>query len=94
MAALSRAAAVLDIHFGRILGIPIVSDGYVAYRMLPVWQRRWVHLLREAEECSIRNGKSDLSCYCRLLSVYWAVKGRKSARSSECLSLWREPSWR
>ena len=36
VAAPSRAAAVLDIHFGKILGVPVVSDGYVAYDMLPV----------------------------------------------------------
>ena len=55
--------------------------------MLPVRQRCWVHLLREAEEYAIRNGKSDISRYCRLLSVYRAIKGRESADSSECLSL-------
>ena len=89
VAAPSRAAAVPDIHFGRILDVPAVSDGYVAYRMLPVRQRCWVRLLRKAEEYAIRNGKSDLSCYCRLLSVYRAIKARKSACSSECLSLKR-----
>ena len=85
----NRAAAVLDLHFGSILGVPAVSDGYVAYDMLPVRQRCWVHLLREAEECAIRNGKSDISRYCRLLSVCRAVKGRESADSSECLSMER-----
>ena len=86
VAAPGRAAAVLDIHFGSILGVPAVSDGYVAYDMLPVRQRCWVHLLREAEECAVRNGKSDTSRYCRLLSTYRAVKDRESADSSECLS--------
>ena len=89
VAAPSRAAAVLDIHFGSILGVPAVSDGYVVYDMLPVRQRCWVHLLREAEECAIRNGKSDTSRYCRLLSTYRAIKDRESADSSECLSLER-----
>ena len=45
-----------------------------------------MHLLREAEECAIRNGKSNIFCYCRLLSIYRAVKGRESADISECLS--------
>ena len=89
VAAPSRAAAVLEIHFGRILGVPIVSDGYVVYNMLPVRQRCWVHLLREAEECAIKNGGPDISCYCRLLSIYRAIKARKSACSSECPSLER-----
>ena len=89
VAAPSRAAAVLDIHFGSILGVPAVSDGYVVYKMLPVRQRCWVHLLREAEECAIRNGGPDISRYCRLLSLYRAIKGRESADSSECLSLER-----
>ena len=93
VAAPSRAAAVLDIHFGRILGVPVVSDGYIIYDMLPIRQRCWVHLPREAEEYAIRNGKSDISCHCRLLSLYRAVKGRESACSPECLS-WRGPSWR
>ena len=89
VAAPSRAAAVLDIHFNRILYVPAVSDGYVVYNMLPIRQRCWVHLLREAEEYAIRNGGSDISCYCRLLSLYRAIKGRESAGSSECLSLER-----
>ncbi len=89
VAAPSRAAAVLDIHFGKILGVPVVSDGYVAYNVLPIRQRCWVHLLREAEEYAIRNGGSDISCHYRLLSLYRAIKGRKSADSSECLSLER-----
>ena len=89
VAAPSRGAAVLDIHFGKILDVPAVSDGYVVYNMLPVRQRCWVHLLREAEWYAIRNGESDISCYYRLLSLYRAIKGRKSAGSSECLSLER-----
>lgn len=89
VAAPSRAAAVLDIHFGRIPGIPIVSDGHVVYNALPIRQRCWVHLLREAEEWAIKNGGPDISCYYRLLSIYRAIKGRESADSSECLSLER-----
>ena len=49
VAAPSRAAAVLDIYFGRILGVPAVSDGYVAYRILPVRQRCWVHSTSQKE---------------------------------------------
>ena len=86
VAAPSRAAAVLDMHFGRILGVPVVSDGYVVCNMLSIRQRCWVHLLCEAEEYAIRNGKSDISCHCRLLSVYRSIKGRESAGSSECIS--------
>ncbi|MBI1658992.1 MAG: transposase, partial [Thaumarchaeota archaeon] len=89
VAASSRAAAVLDIHFSRILDVPAVSDGYVVYNMLPVRQRCWVHLLREAEECAVRNGGSNTSCYFRLLSIYRAIKGRESADSSECIALER-----
>ena len=87
VAAPNRAAAVLYIHFGKILGVPVVSDGYVVYSILPIRQRCWGHLLREAEEYAIRNGGSDRPCYCRLLSLYLAIKGRESACSSECLSL-------
>ena len=46
VAAPGRAAAVLDIHFGKILGVPVVSDGYIVYNALPIRQRCWVHLLR------------------------------------------------
>ena len=70
MAAPSRGAAILELHFGKILAVPAVSDGYVVYNMLPVRQRCWVHLLREAEERAIRNGGPDISRYCRLLSMY------------------------
>ena len=55
VAAPSRAAAVLDLHFGKLLGIPVVSDGYAVYDILPVRQRRWAHILREAEKLAIRN---------------------------------------
>ena len=80
MAGPSRAAAVLNIHFSRILDVPAVSDGYVVYNMLPVRQRCWVHLLREAEECAVRNGGSDTSYYCRLLSIYRTIKGQGVGR--------------
>ena len=76
VAAPGRAAAVLDIHFGKILGVPVVSDGYIVYNALPVRQRCCVHLLREAEEYAIRNGGSDISYHCRLLYPYRAIKGR------------------
>lgn len=45
--------------------------------------------LRGAEECAVRNGKFGISYHCWLLSVYRAIKGRKSACSSGCLSLER-----
>lgn len=38
---------------------------------------------------TIRNGGPGISCYCLLLSVYRAIKGKESACSSECLSLER-----
>ncbi len=69
------------------VGVPVVSDGYVTYNVLPVRQRCWVHFLREAEECAIRNGGPDISCYCRLLSVYRTIRGRELVCSSECFSL-------
>ena len=87
VAAPSRAAAVLDLHFGGLLGKPSVTDGYVAYGILPVRQRCWVHLLREAEKYAVRNGGDDLSCYRRLLSMYKRIKHRGSASSAECLDL-------
>ena len=87
VAAPSRAAAVLDLHFGGLLGLPAVTDGYAAYGVLPVRQRCWVHLLREAEKYAVKNGGDDLSCYRRLLSMYRRIKNRKSADSTECLDL-------
>ena len=89
VAAPSRGAAVLDLHFGRLLGIPVVSDGYSVYEIFPVRQRCWVHILREAERLAIRNGGNDLSCYRRLLSLYRRIKDRESACSAECLDLER-----
>ena len=89
VAAPSRAAAVLDLHFGKLLGIPVVSDGYAVYDIFPVRQRCWAHILREAEKLAIRNGGNDLSCYRRLLSLYKRIKGRESAGSAECLDLER-----
>ena len=87
VAAPSRAAAVLELHFGGLLGMPAVTDGYAVYGMLPVRQRCWAHILREAEKYAVRNGGDDLSCYRRLLSLYGRIKDRKSADSTECLNL-------
>ena len=87
VAAPSRAAAVLELHFGGLLGMPAVTDGYAAYGILPVRQRCWVHLLREAEKYAVKNGGDDLSCYRRLLSMYRRIKNRESADSAECLDL-------
>ena len=89
VAAPSRAAAVLDLHFGKLPGIPVVSDGYAVHDIFPVRQRCWAHILREAEKMAIRNGGNDLSCYRRLLSLYKRIKGRESAGSAECLDLER-----
>ena len=87
VAAPSRAAAVLDLHFGGLLGMPAVTDGYAAYGAIPVRQRCWVHLLREAEKHAVKNGGDDLSCYRRLLSMYRRIKNRTSADSAERLDL-------
>ena len=57
--------------------------------VFPFFMAATMHLLREAEEYAIRNGGPDTSCYCRLLSVYRAIKAKKSACSSECLFLER-----
>ena len=89
VAAPSRGAAVPDLHFGRLLGIPAVSDGYPVYDVFPVRQRCWAHILREAEKLAIRNGGGDLSCYRRLLSLYGRIKDTESACSAECLDLER-----
>ena len=87
VAAPSRAAAVLDLHFGGLLGMPAVTDGYAAYGVLPVRQRCRARLLREAEKHAVRNGGDDLSCYRRLLSMYGRIKNRESADGAECLNL-------
>ena len=87
VAAPSRAAAVLDLHFRGLLGMPAVTDGYVVYDVLPVRQRCWAHILREAEKYAVRNGGDDLSCYRRLLSMYGRIKDRESADGAECLNL-------
>ena len=89
VAAPSRAAAVLELHFGGLLGMPAVTDGYAVYGMLPVRQRCWAHILREAEKYAVRNGGDDLSCYRRLLSLYGRIKNRESADGAECLDLER-----
>ena len=80
VAAPSRGAAVLDLHFGRLLGIPLVSDGYPVYDIFPVRQRCWVHILREAEKYAARNGGNDLACYRRLLSFYRRSQGHGVCR--------------
>ena len=89
VAAPSRGAAVLDLHFGRLLGIPLVSDGYPVYNIFPVRQRCWVHILREAEKYAARNGGNDLACYRRLLSFYRRIRDMESADCAECLGLER-----
>ena len=89
VAAPSRAAAVLDLHFGRLLGIPVVSDGYAVYDIFPVRQRCWAHILRKAEKYAVRNGGNDLSCYRRLLSLYRRIRDMESAGCAECLDLER-----
>ena len=89
VAAPSRAAAVLDLHFGRLLGIPVVSDEYAVYDIFHVRQMCWVHILREAEKYAVRNGGNDLSCYRRLLSLYKRIKGIESAGCAECMDLER-----
>ena len=102
VAAPSRAAAVLDLHFGKLLGIPVVSDGYAVYDIFPVRQRCWAHILREAEKLAIRNGGNDLSCYRRLLSLYKRIKdkgvcrqrrvpGPGEGRAADSSLLWRGP---
>ena len=89
VAAPSMAAAVLDLHFGKLLGIPVVYGGYAVYDIFSVRQRCWAHILRGAEKLAIRNGRGDLSCYRRLLSMYKRIKERESAGSVECLNLER-----
>ncbi len=63
VAAPSRAAIMLDRHFGRLLGMPVVVDGYTVYNAFPVKQRCWVHILRKAEKHAIKKGGNYLSCY-------------------------------
>ena len=70
-----------------MLDVPAISDWYVVYDMLSVRQRCWVHLLCEAKGCVFRNGGSGTSRYCRLPSVYRAIKGRELADSSEYISM-------
>ncbi len=70
VAAPSRAAIMLDRHFGRLLGMPVVVDGYTVYNAFPVKQRCWVHILRKAEKHAIKKGGNYLSCYRRLLAIY------------------------
>ena len=89
VAAPSRAAIMLDIYFGKLLDVPIVSDGYVVYNAFPVKQRCWVHILRKAEKYAIRKGGVYLSCYRRLLAIYKKIKDMKSASCAECLDLER-----
>ena len=89
VAAPSRAAIILDTYFGKLLDMPIVSDGYVVYNAFPVKQRCWVHILRKAEKYAIRKGGNYLSCYRRLLAIYKKIKDMKSASCAECLDLER-----
>ena len=85
----SRGSAVLSLHLGRLLGIPVVTDGYSGYNVFPVRQRCWIHLLREAEKKAIRNGGNDLVQYERLLKMYARIKDRDTADVAECLDLER-----
>ena len=89
VAAPSRAAIILDKYFGKLLGIPVVVDGYTVYNAFPVKQRCWVHILRKAEKFAITKGGNYLSCYLRLLAMYKRIKDRESASCAECLDLER-----
>ena len=89
VAALSRAAIMLDKHFGKLLGMPVVVDGYTVYNAFPVKQRCWVHILCKAEKYAVRKGGNYLSCYRRLLVTYKRVKDRESASCGECRDLER-----
>ena len=89
VAAPSRAAIILDKYFSRLLGMPVVVDGYTVYNVFPVKQRCWVHILRKAEKFAIRKGGNYLSCYLRLLAMYKGIKDRESASCAECLDLER-----
>ena len=89
VAAPSRAAIMLDTYFGKLLDMPIVSDGYVVYNAFPVKQRCWVHILRKAEKYAIKKGDVYLSCYRRLLAIYKKINDMKSASCAECLDLER-----
>ena len=87
VAAPSRAAAVLDVHFGRPYGVPVVIDGYGVYGAFPVKQRCWIHILRKAERLACRHGGIYKSCYRRLLALYRSVKDKESAGCGKCLAL-------
>ena len=89
VAAPSRAAIILDKYFSRLLGMPVVVDGYTVYNAFPIKQRCWVHILRKAEKFAIRKGGNYLSCYLRLLAMYKNIKDRESAGCAECLDLER-----
>ncbi len=79
----TRAAAVLELHFAGLLGIPVVVDGYAGYNVFPIKQRCWVHLLREAEKLAIRNGGNDLLQYERLLKMYHDIKDLDTADAAK-----------
>ena len=81
------AAAVPGPHFGGLLGMPAVTDGYAVYGMLPVRQRRRAHILREAEKHAVRNGGDGLPCCRRLPSTYGRTKYRESAYGAGCPDL-------
>ena len=85
----SRTAIMLDTHFGKLLDMQVVANGYSAYNSFPVKQRRWVHILCKAEKYMVRKGGSYLSCYRRLLAIYKRIKSMESVRCAECLDLER-----
>ena len=79
VAAPSRVAAVLDMHFGRLLGIPAVSDGYATYDIFPVRQRCWMHSNR------IKDPEKPISGFYSLFYLSCLAYGGIQRRTgSEC----------
>ena len=85
--------AVLDMHFSWLLKVmmPIIADGYEAYRVcFEVLQRCWVHLLREAQKYAIKGGEKGKEGYFRLCMIYKSVVNRDTAPAPDCLDLERK----
>ena len=98
VAAPSREAIILELYFQKMLHLPSVTDGYVAYDILPIRQRCWVHILLKAKEYGIKEMKKERInpgttdgryklLYKKLLNLYDTIKNRTSASTAECLHL-------
>ena len=87
----TRAAAVLQEHFGWLLDKAVVADGLRAYQVLFRYlQRCWRHLLARAEAEAVTGDAGDEARYDRLKRFYRRIKKMKTQDPFTTMYLTRE----